>query len=1398
MTARPNFRLPARGFPLLLVLLLSAGAPFLGAQSGKPWHRGRYPSLTADESLWIGTPAGLYRYQYDEDTWAVVGSHNGLPSDDVRLLMWDGEWLWAGTPDGVAAGDVQLNKWLAYGPGNGLPGANVTALAAETDYVWVGTDRGAARFDKLIQEWETFGAGSGLPDTTVYDIAVDGPLVYFATAAGLAEYDVRFEKWRTYGTAQGIPSDTIRFLYPTTESLWLFTDRGPARFNSRLHTAVPFADRRMRFSAVRDLAAQDETLWLATDTGVLIYDPANAMWREFTESANLPDPAVRAFSFGSESLWFATDRGVTVHDVATRSWTRVERAQGLTTDRYEAAASFLDRVFLVQPASIDYFRPDENRWIRCPLAAAGKAAGAAPARITLDREKGSAVRFGPQTRLGLSGSRFTQRTEGEFETGGAGRSGGWTRWTRSDFKAQLDLPGRRTVNAFYDDTDPYSQILYGVKYRGAASDLLQEAGWGDLRAEAGRNELLPALGVFGGMARIEAGPRTERFRRSLVSGRAVSGERTTGRETEFFTGNLRNGGAEFSDAQFIPRSFFRIGPPGAASPLAVDRGSESVFLDDGSAATNSANTSVGAAVAGCAGDFDRLHPVVEYQIDYRSGTLWLPAGVSPAAALAVRGRSGGVPFEVALKTPGRWENLLENRYSVQGREILPHSFRLEIVDAGGAVRPLSEFGLDRNGDGLVDPEFIDCRLGVLSFPEDRPFPAGAYDATSPAPGFRLAVRFQSESPSFSLKRPKLLRGSEAVTVDGERLTAGSDYVLDYTVGTLYILKEGAVAGDSEIRVEYEYIRDTDAEPARSYRMAGIGFSPSDQVQLEVNAFGFDAGGDDGPAGFASGWNAFAEFRRDVRGLDVRFSPQYSSDGQSGTDGGHLNVRTDVSSSVLRFHSAYEKIDPGYRPLFERKFQLGRLGERRVVEATLLPRSWIDLSAGWSRQSVRPDRETTGAEEESTARVLLNRPSWPAMSLSLRRRTLDTLAFRSDKRSLRGDVEYRLGPEGQRRLRLQSLHLTGMWRRSWEETGGAAVANPGGRSVDSKYLRIDVSPADRIQVNGYYRSGAGASGPSPGWTGPYPDVLRRKVFLTGTMDRIDGVNFYLLYQDEVAEFHPSPGIAGHDLSLDRSLLSTLRVYPGQWIRLLSPLTFGLDVRPSCRAYGRNLAGGTSLGGLLWNLPNPDAPAALEDGRTVTLRNEWRPSGSVTVYLDLEKGDGRSAGWGSELPWTSGRIFQKTEIRPSAASLITLQVQHLREDKRSYSTVVTDIPAAWLEYRWSESLQTRCNLGGYRKAQRYGRSSRDEWNLSPLVGLIYRINRSGGRMELRNDVSASFSRSRTPGFRYGVDQYTDAAGVDIFPASILVFRFRTSATYRDTAESDADGWILALECRLTAQF
>ena len=69
-------------------------------------------------------------------------------------------------------------------------------------------------------------------------------------------------------------------------------------------------------------------------------------------------------------------------------------------------------------------------------------------------------------------------------------------------------------------------------------------------------------------------------------------------------------------------------------------------------------------------------------------------------------------------------------YSLGNRNINPRDFTLIILREGQSetfqtsarsVSYIEIFGLDRNGDGIVDAQFIDYDRGLLRFPTTDPF-----------------------------------------------------------------------------------------------------------------------------------------------------------------------------------------------------------------------------------------------------------------------------------------------------------------------------------------------------------------------------------------------------------------------------------------------------------------------------------------------------------------------------------------------------------------------------------------------------------------------------------------------------------------------------------------------------
>lgn len=200
-----------------------------------------------------------------------------------------------------------------------------------------------------------------------------------------------------------------------------------------------------------------------------------------------------------------------------------------------------------------------------------------------------------------------------------------------------------------------------------------------------------------------------------------------------------------------------------------------------------------------------------------------------------------------------WDLELKSVYSLRASNIPRGDFQLKIFRIGtggsdsetgtvaGQSKPYIEIiGLDNRGDaggppdGKLDdnPAFINWGKGELFLPGLRPFDpdssnpdAGYYVAGTliippiaadywmptiydtvaeynTVPRFKFDVKYSSVSASFSLGF-NVLAGSEEVYLNGQRLTKGSDYTIDYMTGNLTILREGAGSPSANVEVLWE-------------------------------------------------------------------------------------------------------------------------------------------------------------------------------------------------------------------------------------------------------------------------------------------------------------------------------------------------------------------------------------------------------------------------------------------------------------------------------------------------------------------------------------------------------------------------------------------------------------------
>ena len=392
-----------------------------------------------------------------------------------------------------------------------------------------------------------------------------------------------------------------------------------------------------------------------------------------------------------------------------------------------------------------------------------------------------------------------------------------------------------------------------VWYEGDPDSIIQRAAFGDIMLSLPNSRFLNmSRNLFGANVVAKLGDvKLTAF-----------GTRTKGiKETWTSRGQSRRAGGgignRIMDLNYIKERYYAINVDEDGlindSYLPIEPGSEQIYIDDGIGTNNDSGIST------AKGYFDYQYPGDDYNIDYTTGRIEFIKNISTnykiVAAYRYRGNGGGVmgnpdaifkdddgdgvidndPSDpigyVAIKGTGEHGSELRNVYSLGNRNISRRDFNISIWREGGTdsfktdagtVSYARIFGLDSDGDGLVDPELVDFEKGLLFFRSYRPFvitdPQSPYykygnDLNNEAiysdnprytdQKYVIQADYSYQTPSFYLGRLNILPDSETVKVNGRKLKSGTDYMIIYEVGSVEIFME--LDEYDDIVIEYEYM-----------------------------------------------------------------------------------------------------------------------------------------------------------------------------------------------------------------------------------------------------------------------------------------------------------------------------------------------------------------------------------------------------------------------------------------------------------------------------------------------------------------------------------------------------------------------------------------------------------------
>jgi signal transduction histidine kinase/ligand-binding sensor domain-containing protein/CheY-like chemotaxis protein/AraC-like DNA-binding protein len=304
--------------------------PYFSTISGNDGLPSNVIAAVAEDAfkfIWIGTANGLARYDgYRFRTFRKGEFSNTIPSNQISGLLADGENLWVGTWNGLCRINTRTLEVTRLDLGAHKV---VRVLYKDRDgNMWIGTATALLRYDSTAATFTAFTTyNSGLSHNTIRTIYHDSHgALWVGTYDRLnkmAPGTDTFESFDLKGSYKPtLKNNLICDIKPLSQNedsiLWIGTETGLCRFNTRTNAFEVFNERNVPFSneVIKSIyVSDDQDVWLGTDFGLQVFHPdtrqATSHFHNPQVSYSIANNVVwQIFEDSGGVIWFVTSNGI--------------------------------------------------------------------------------------------------------------------------------------------------------------------------------------------------------------------------------------------------------------------------------------------------------------------------------------------------------------------------------------------------------------------------------------------------------------------------------------------------------------------------------------------------------------------------------------------------------------------------------------------------------------------------------------------------------------------------------------------------------------------------------------------------------------------------------------------------------------------------------------------------------------------------------------------------------------------------------------------------------------------------------------------------------------------------------------------------------------------------------
>lgn len=252
-------------------------------------------------SLWLASNTGLWHYDLQGQEFSHYRLHEN-PRDDfdnsINDLLIHNQELWLATSKGLHVFDRNKKKfeqrWL---PGNDSDSQFIRRIQRDNEgYFWLATQGGLFRYHPQSGRSQTYlhdpANESSLSDNFVRTLMQDRQgNIWVGTFGGLDKLDHASGKFTHFrhdpNNATSLSNDRITFLMQDRRgTIWIGTDTGLNRMDlgadGTIYFRPYFIHSEKPGPAFGALEGKFGNLWISTEKGISIFDPATARFRHFS------------------------------------------------------------------------------------------------------------------------------------------------------------------------------------------------------------------------------------------------------------------------------------------------------------------------------------------------------------------------------------------------------------------------------------------------------------------------------------------------------------------------------------------------------------------------------------------------------------------------------------------------------------------------------------------------------------------------------------------------------------------------------------------------------------------------------------------------------------------------------------------------------------------------------------------------------------------------------------------------------------------------------------------------------------------------------------------------------------------------------------------------------------